>query len=95
MAELTSGEGLTARPKIALIGGGNIGGVLAEQAAYRELGDIIIFEHKNTRIIHRIVKIGWDTGGWYAHTKGDSNPAEDPFKVRFKDVKGVVVGIIY
>jgi malate dehydrogenase len=33
-----------ARPKIALIGGGNIGGVLAEQAAYRELGDVIIFD---------------------------------------------------
>jgi malate dehydrogenase len=33
-----------ARPKIALIGGGNIGGVLAEHAAYRELGDVIIFD---------------------------------------------------
>ncbi|MAG31829.1 MAG: malate dehydrogenase [Deltaproteobacteria bacterium] len=33
-----------ARPKIALIGGGNIGGVLAEQVAYRELGDVIIFD---------------------------------------------------
>ena len=33
-----------ARPKIALIGGGNIGGVLAEQAAYRELGDVVIFD---------------------------------------------------
>ena len=32
------------RPKIALIGGGNIGGVLAEQAAYRELGDVVIFD---------------------------------------------------
>ena len=32
-----------ARPKIALIGGGNIGGVLAERAAYRELGDVVIF----------------------------------------------------
>ncbi len=30
--------------KIALIGGGNIGGVLAEQAAYRELGDVVIFD---------------------------------------------------
>ena len=29
-----------ARPKIALIGGGNIGGVLAEQIAYRELGEL-------------------------------------------------------
>jgi len=32
------------RPKIALIGGGNIGGVLAEQVAYRELGDAVIFD---------------------------------------------------
>lgn len=33
-----------ARPKIALIGGGNIGGVLAEQVAYRELGDPVLFD---------------------------------------------------
>jgi malate dehydrogenase len=32
------------RPLIALIGGGNIGGVLAEQIAYRELGDPVIFD---------------------------------------------------
>jgi malate dehydrogenase len=33
-----------ARNKIALIGGGNIGGVLAELIAYRELGDVVIFD---------------------------------------------------
>jgi len=33
-----------ARPKIALIGGGNIGGVIAEQIALRELGDVVIFD---------------------------------------------------
>jgi malate dehydrogenase len=32
------------RAKIALIGGGNIGGVLAEQIAYRELGDAVLFD---------------------------------------------------
>jgi malate dehydrogenase len=32
------------RSKIALIGGGNIGGVLAEQIAYRELGDPVLFD---------------------------------------------------
>jgi malate dehydrogenase len=32
------------RPKIALIGGGNIGGVIAEQIALRELGDVVIFD---------------------------------------------------
>ena len=30
------------RKKIALIGGGNIGGVLAELIAYRELGDVML-----------------------------------------------------
>jgi len=58
-------------------------------------GDIIIFTYKDTRIIHRIVSVGWDEEGWYANTKGDNNPLADPFKVRFADVKGVVVGIIY
>ncbi len=33
-----------AQNKIALIGGGNIGGVLAEQIAFRELGDVVIFD---------------------------------------------------
>jgi len=33
-----------ARKKIALIGGGNIGGVLAEQIAYRQLGDVVLFD---------------------------------------------------
>ncbi|MGE4345336.1 MAG: malate dehydrogenase [Geoalkalibacter sp.] len=33
-----------ARPKIALIGGGQIGGVLAQLAAQRELGDVVMFD---------------------------------------------------
>ncbi|MDO8528032.1 MAG: malate dehydrogenase [Deltaproteobacteria bacterium] len=32
------------RKKIALIGGGNIGGVLAENIAARELGDVVLFD---------------------------------------------------
>ena len=32
------------RPKIALIGGGNIGGVLAQQIALQELGDVVLFD---------------------------------------------------
>ena len=32
------------RRKIALIGAGNIGGVLAEQIAYRRLGDVVLFD---------------------------------------------------
>ncbi len=33
-----------ARPKISLIGGGQIGGVLAQLAALRELGDVVLFD---------------------------------------------------
>jgi malate dehydrogenase len=33
-----------ARNKIALIGAGNIGGVLAQEIAYRELGDVVLFD---------------------------------------------------
>lgn len=33
-----------ARPKISLIGAGQIGGVLAERAAQKELGDVILFD---------------------------------------------------
>ena len=33
-----------ARKKIALIGGGQIGGVLAQLCALRELGDVILFD---------------------------------------------------
>lgn len=32
------------RPKIALIGGGNIGGTLAHLASIKELGDVVIFD---------------------------------------------------
>ena len=33
-----------ARPKIALIGAGQIGGTLAHLAALKELGDIVLFD---------------------------------------------------
>ncbi len=33
-----------ARKKIALIGGGQIGGTLAHLAALKELGDVVIFD---------------------------------------------------
>ena len=57
-------------------------------------GDIVSYKSGSNTIIHRIVEIG-DDGAWYAVTKGDNNPAADPDRVRFDQVKGVVVGIIY
>ena len=40
----TKGETTMARSKIALIGGGQIGGVLAQLCALRELGDVVLFD---------------------------------------------------
>jgi signal peptidase len=60
-------------------------------------GDIISFRSSFAKgiIIHRVVDIGVDEQGWYAITKGDNNPTADPDKVRFDQIQGIVVGVIY
>lgn len=59
-----------------------------------ELGDIISYKAGSIVLIHRVVEIG-DDGDWFAITKGDNNKEADPEKVRFDDVKGIVVGVLY
>jgi hypothetical protein len=60
-----------------------------------QVGDIISFKTPEGLIVHRIVEIGQDKQGWYAITKGDNNPSVDPDKVRFEDVHGVLVAVVY
>jgi len=62
-----------------------------------KIGDVIAFRTRYTTgiVIHRVVDTGQDNQGWYAKTKGDNNPTVDPGKVRFKDITGVLVGVIY
>jgi hypothetical protein len=60
-----------------------------------KVGDIIIYELQGVRIVHRVVSIDTDESGWFATTKGDNNPKPDPDPVRFSQVKGIVVGVIY
>lgn len=60
-----------------------------------QTGDIISFKTDYGTIIHRIVQIGNDPEGWYAVTKGDNNKNPDPYKVRFNQIKGVVVAVLY
>jgi signal peptidase I len=71
--------------------------IVPEKTDDMKVGDIIGFESEtfNTTVIHRIIETGTDENGWYAVTKGDDNPATDPAKVRFEDVKGVLIGLIY
>ena len=61
------------------------------------VGDIVAYEskYKEGIITHRVVDIGHDSFGWYARLKGDNNDYTDPGKVRFNQIKRVVVGIIY
>lgn len=64
------------------------------------VGDVISFTIPESNepdrvLIHRIVGFGYDKEGWFAITKGDNNPQPDPIKVRFGDIKGVLVGVIY
>lgn len=60
-----------------------------------QVGDIISYSYGNDTIIHRIIKTGNDSKGWYAIVKGDNNDQPDPFKVRFSQIKRVLVAIIY
>jgi len=68
--------------------------IIVESADELHVGDIISYQLGSNTIIHRIISIGND-GEWYAITKGDNNAVSDPAKVRFEQIKGVVVGIVY
>jgi len=67
--------------------------------SYRDIqeGDIVSYSLEGIEgtIIHRIVETGFDSDGWYAITKGDNLDKKDPFKIRFENIKRVVVAIIY
>jgi len=59
------------------------------------IGDIISFKYKNKIMTHRIINIDQDNEGYYVETKGDNIKYQDFIKVRFEDIIGVYVGIIY
>jgi signal peptidase I len=60
-------------------------------------GDIISYYSSITGdlIVHRVVAVELDQDGVYYILKGDNNPSRDPEKVRFDQVHGILVGIIY
>ncbi len=61
------------------------------------VGDVISYrsEFAEGLIIHRIIEIGQDQNGWYCIVKGDSLDKEDPGKIRFNQITGVVIAVIY
>ena len=62
-----------------------------------KVGDIISYESKFAEgiFIHRVIEIGEDEEGWYAIVKGDNNPSPDPGRIRFNQIKRVVIAIVY
>jgi signal peptidase I len=61
------------------------------------VGDIVSYksEYADGIIIHRVIEKGIDNQGVYFILKGDNNPEKDPGKIRFSQIKRVVVAIIY
>jgi hypothetical protein len=61
------------------------------------VGDIISYESEfaDGIIIHRVVEKGQDENGVYFVAKGDNLPTNDPGKIRFNQIKRVVVAIVY
>ncbi len=62
-----------------------------------DVGNVVSFhsEHIDGLVIHRIIEKGIDDDGVYFITKGDNNKYSDPGKLRFENIQGVVVGVIY
>ncbi len=60
-----------------------------------EVGDIVLYQTQNTRIIHRIIAKNQDQEGTYFILKGDNSKEIDPEKIRENQIQGVVVAIIY
>jgi len=60
-----------------------------------KVGDIISYKYGSELIVHRITQISYDKNGWYAITKGDNNSCDDGIKVRFSQINGVLIALIY
>ncbi|MBI5881142.1 hypothetical protein HZB90_03360 [archaeon] len=60
-------------------------------------GDIISYRSSitNDLIVHRVISKGVDSDGVFYIVKGDNNPTQDPEKIRFGQIHGVLIGILY
>lgn len=60
------------------------------------VGDIVSYESRYAEgvLIHRVISLGND-GEWYAIVKGDNNSTADPGRIRFNQIKRVLVAVIY
>jgi len=61
------------------------------------VGDIVSYNSGliDSLIVHRVISINEDSNGTYYTLKGDNNFLQDPERVRFEQIHGVLIGIIY
>ncbi len=61
-----------------------------------QVGDVAAYKTKEGEVvIHRIIEIGEDEFGKYFVFKGDNVAFVDPEQVRFEQIEGVLVAVIY
>ncbi|MFC1741576.1 hypothetical protein ACFL3V_03500 [Nanoarchaeota archaeon] len=68
-----------------------------ENADDIEPGDIISYRSgiAGDLVVHRVISKDVDSDGVFYIVKGDNNPTQDPEKVRFDQIHGVLIGIVY
>jgi hypothetical protein len=61
------------------------------------IGDIISYnsEYADGLIIHRVIAKGHDEKGGYFIVKGDNLKTPDPGKIRFDQIHGLLVAVVY
>jgi len=71
--------------------------IIPKSAEDIHVGDIVSYQsdYADGSIIHRIVFEGEDAQGTYFLLKGDNNHGVDPGKIRFEQIKRVLVAVIY
>jgi len=76
----------------------NMQGIVAPVNNPSELsiGNVISYKDRvGDSVTHRIIDIGIDKEGWWCRAKGDNNPIKDPGKIRFEQIKGITIALIY
>ena len=61
------------------------------------VGDIVAYNsiYSDGTLIHRIIEKNTDKDGVYFILKGDNSPRQDPGKIRFHQIRRVLVAVIY
>ena len=59
------------------------------------VGDAVVYRAGAGQILHRIVEIGTDEEGRYYRLKGDNCYYIDPYIVRGKHIRWLLLGVIY